>query len=81
MPFGLTNAPRTFQALMNEVFRDYVDNFILVYLDDVFIFSRSEEEHKQHVRMVLQRLRDEKLFAKVSKCEFIKSSVSFSDIS
>jgi Reverse transcriptase (RNA-dependent DNA polymerase) len=57
---------------MNEVFRDYVDNFILVYLDDVLIFSRSEEEHKQHVGMVLQRLRDEKLFAKLSKCEFNK---------
>jgi RNase H-like domain found in reverse transcriptase/Reverse transcriptase (RNA-dependent DNA polymerase) len=77
MPFGLTNAPSTFQALMNEVFRDYVDNFILLYMDDVWIFSRSEEEHKQHVEMVLQRLRDEKLFAKQSKCEFNKSSVSF----
>jgi Reverse transcriptase (RNA-dependent DNA polymerase) len=77
MPFGLTNAPSTFQALMNEVFRDYVDNFILVYLDDVLIFSRSEEEHKRHVEMVLQQLRDEKLFAKLSKCESKKSSVSF----
>jgi hypothetical protein len=56
MPFGLTNVPSTFQALMNEVFRDYVDNFILVYLDDVLIFSLSEEEHKQHVEMVLQWL-------------------------
>jgi Reverse transcriptase (RNA-dependent DNA polymerase) len=61
---------------MNEVFRDYVNKFILVYLDDVLIFSRSEEEHEQHVEMVLQRLRDEKLFAKLSKCEFNKSSVS-----
>jgi RNase H-like domain found in reverse transcriptase/Reverse transcriptase (RNA-dependent DNA polymerase) len=77
MPFGLTNAPSTFQALMNEVFRDYVDKFILVYLDDVLIFSRSDEEHKQHVEMVLQRSRDEKLFAKLWKCEFNKSSVSF----
>jgi hypothetical protein len=77
MPFGLTNVPSTFQALMNEVFRDYIDNFILVYLDDVLIFSRSEEEHKYHVEMVLQRLRDEKLFVKLSKCEFSKSSVSF----
>jgi Reverse transcriptase (RNA-dependent DNA polymerase) len=62
MPFGLTNVPSTFQALINEAFRDYVANFILVYLDDVLIFSRSEEEHKHHVEMVLQRLRDEKLF-------------------
>jgi RNase H-like domain found in reverse transcriptase/Reverse transcriptase (RNA-dependent DNA polymerase) len=76
MPFGFSNAPSTFQGLMNEVFRDYVDQFILVYLDDVLIFSRSEEEHKQHVEMVLQRLRDERLFAKLSKCEFNKSSVS-----
>jgi Reverse transcriptase (RNA-dependent DNA polymerase) len=77
MPIGLTNAPSTVQALMNEVSRDYVDKFILVYLDDVLIFSRSDEDHKQHVKMVLQRLRDEKLFAKLSKCEFNKSSVSF----
>jgi RNase H-like domain found in reverse transcriptase/Reverse transcriptase (RNA-dependent DNA polymerase) len=77
MPFGLTNAPSTVQALMNVVFRDYVDKFILVYLEDVLIFSRSEEEHKQHVGMVLQRLRDEKLFANLSKCEFNTSSVSF----
>jgi Reverse transcriptase (RNA-dependent DNA polymerase) len=60
MPFGLTNAQSTFQALMNEVFRDFVDKFILIYLDDVLIFSRSEEEHEQHVEMVLKRLRDEK---------------------
>jgi Reverse transcriptase (RNA-dependent DNA polymerase) len=77
MPFGLTNAPSTFQGLMNEMFRDYVDKFILVYLDDVLICSRSEKEHNQHVEMVLQRSRDEKLFAKLSKCEFNKSSVSF----
>jgi Reverse transcriptase (RNA-dependent DNA polymerase) len=77
MPFGLTNAPSTCQALMNEVFRHYIDKFILVYLDDVLIFSRSEEERKQHVETALQRLRDEKLFTKQSKSEFNKSSVSF----
>jgi hypothetical protein len=49
MPFGLTNSPSTFQALMNDVFRDYVDKFMLVYLNDVLIFSRSAEEHKEHV--------------------------------
>jgi Reverse transcriptase (RNA-dependent DNA polymerase) len=77
MPFDLRNAPSTFQALMNEMFRDYVDKFILVYLVDVLILSRSEEEHEQHVEMMLQRLRDEKLFAKLSKCEFNTSSLSF----
>jgi Reverse transcriptase (RNA-dependent DNA polymerase) len=52
MPFGLTTSPSTFQALMNDVFRDYVDKFMLVYLDDVLIFSRSAEEHKEHVELV-----------------------------
>jgi hypothetical protein len=77
MPFGLTNAPSTFQALMNNVFRDYVDKFMLFYLDDVLIFSRSAEEDKEHVELVLKRLRDEKVFAKLSKCEFNKLSVTF----
>jgi RNase H-like domain found in reverse transcriptase/Reverse transcriptase (RNA-dependent DNA polymerase) len=77
MPFGLTYAPSTFQALINDVFRDYVDKFMLVYLDDVLIFSRSAEEHKERVELVLKRLRDEKLFAKLSPCEFNKPSVTF----
>jgi Reverse transcriptase (RNA-dependent DNA polymerase)/RNase H-like domain found in reverse transcriptase len=77
MPFGLTNAPSTFQALMNDVFPNYVDKFILVHLDDVLIFSRSAEEHKEHVELALKRLRDEKLFAKLSKCEFNKPSMTF----
>jgi Reverse transcriptase (RNA-dependent DNA polymerase) len=77
MPFGLTNAPNTFQALMNDVFRDYVDKFILVYLDDISIFSRSAEDHKEHVELVLKRFWGEKLFAKLSKCEFNKPSVTF----
>jgi Reverse transcriptase (RNA-dependent DNA polymerase) len=69
MPFRQTNAPSTFQALLNDVFRDYVDKFMLVYLDDVLIFGRSAEEHKEHVELVLKRLRDMKQFAKLSKCE------------
>jgi Reverse transcriptase (RNA-dependent DNA polymerase) len=77
MPFGLANAPSTFQALMNDVFRDYLDKFMLVYLDDVLIFTRSAEEHNEHVELVLKRLRDENLFAKLSKCEFNKPSVTF----
>jgi Reverse transcriptase (RNA-dependent DNA polymerase) len=75
MPFGLTNAPSAFQALMNHVFRAYVEKFMLVYPDYVLIFSRSAEKRKEHVELVLKRLRDEKLFAKSSKCEFNKPSV------
>jgi TFIIF-interacting CTD phosphatase-like protein len=77
MPFGLTNSPSTFQAMMNDVFQDYLDKFMLVYLYDVLLFSRSAEEHKEHVELVLKRLRDEKLFAKLSKCVFNKPSVTF----
>jgi Reverse transcriptase (RNA-dependent DNA polymerase) len=77
VPFGLAIAPSTFQALMNDVFRDYVDKFMLVYLDDVLIFSRSAEEHNEHVKLVLKRLRDENLFAKLSTCEFNKLPVTF----
>jgi Reverse transcriptase (RNA-dependent DNA polymerase) len=77
MPFVFTNAPITFQALMNNAFRDCVDKIMLVYLDDILIFSRSAEEHKEHVELVLKRLRDEKLIEKQSKCEFNKPSVTF----
>jgi hypothetical protein len=77
MPFGLTNAPSTFQALMNQVFREYLDEFVMVYIDDIIVYSRTESEHWQHVNKVLQRLRDEQLYAKLSKCEFNKSEVPF----
>jgi hypothetical protein len=77
MPFGLTNARSTFQALRNDVFRDYVGKFMLVYLDDVLIFSRSAEEHKEHAELVLKHMWDKKLFTKLSKCEFNKPSVTF----
>jgi Reverse transcriptase (RNA-dependent DNA polymerase) len=70
MPFGLTNAPSTFQAVMNNVFREYLDDFIMVYIDDILIFSRTEEDHFRHVKLILARLRQRKLFAKLSKCDF-----------
>jgi hypothetical protein len=70
MPFGLTNAPATFQSLMNDIFRDLLDKCVIVYLDDILIYSKTPEEHKANVREVLNRLRQHKLYAKGSKCEF-----------
>lgn len=77
LPFGLCNAPPTFQGLMNRVLGDYIDRFALVYLDDILIFSKSEEEHVKHVKMALDRLREAKLYANMSKCEFGKPEVEF----
>lgn len=77
MPFGLTNAPAVFQTLVNDVLRDFLNRFVFVYLDDILIFSQSPEEHTHHVRQVLQRLLENKLFVKSEKCEFNKSSVGF----
>lgn len=77
MPFGLTNAPASFQALVNTTFHDMVDQFVIVYLDDILIFSNTREEHEEHVRRVLQRLREAKLYAKPSKCEFYKDHTEF----
>jgi hypothetical protein len=70
VPFGLSNAPTVFMCLMNGVFRNYLDKFVIVFLDDILIYSKSEEEHKKHLRMVLQVLREHKLYAKLSKCYF-----------
>ena len=70
VPFGLSNAPVVFMCLMNGVFREYLDKFVIVFLDDVLIYSNSEEENEQHLRMVLQVLREHKLYAKLSKCSF-----------
>ncbi|MBW0559794.1 hypothetical protein O181_099509, partial [Austropuccinia psidii MF-1] len=75
MPFGLTNAPAFFQNLVNDIFADFLDIFFVVYLIDIMVFSSSEEEHVKHVASVLQRLRDNTLFAKASKCVFHASSV------
>ncbi|XP_019237037.1 PREDICTED: uncharacterized protein LOC109217260, partial [Nicotiana attenuata] len=70
MSFGLTNAPTSFMDLMNRVFRPYIDSFVIVFIDDILIYSRSLGEHEQHLRVVLQTLREQKLYAKFSKCEF-----------
>jgi hypothetical protein len=77
MPFGLTNAPATFQRFMNDTLREYLDDFCVVYLDDILIFSPNEETHMQHVRQVLDKLRQAGLYAKAEKCEFHKESIEF----
>ena len=70
MPFGLTNAPAAFMDLMHRVLQPYLDQFVVVVVDDILIYSQSETEHEYHLRIILQLLRDHKLYAKFSKCEF-----------
>ena len=77
MPFGLTNAPVAFMDLMNKVFQPYIDQFVVVFVDDILIYSQSEWEHEYHLRIVLQLLRDHQLYAKFSKFEFWLTEVRF----
>ncbi|GJR24947.1 putative reverse transcriptase domain-containing protein [Tanacetum coccineum] len=77
MPFGLTNAPAVFMDLMNRVCKPYLDKFVIVFIDDILIYSRNEEEHANHLRIILELLRKEKLYAKFSKCEFWIRIVQF----
>ena len=77
MSFGLTNAPAYFMYLMNSVFMTELDKFVVVFIDDILIYSKNKEEHANHLRVVLQRLRDHHLYAKFSKCEFWLDSVKF----
>jgi hypothetical protein len=77
MSFGLTNAPAFFMYLMNSVFMPELDKFVVVFIDDILIYSKNEEEHAQHIRTVLTRLREHKLYAKFSKCEFWLDRVQF----
>ncbi|KAL0182333.1 hypothetical protein M9458_021708, partial [Cirrhinus mrigala] len=77
MPFGLANSPSYFQALVNEVFRDMLNRWVIVYIDDILIFSNSYAEHVQHVRSVLQRLIEHQLYAKEEKCQFHQESIAF----
>jgi Reverse transcriptase (RNA-dependent DNA polymerase) len=71
MLFGLNNAPSTFQAIINNVFREYLDDFVMVHIDDILIFSRTEEDHFRHVKLILKRLRQHKLFANCLKVSLI----------
>ena len=77
MPFGLTNAPADFMDLMNWVFQPYLDRFIKVFIDDILVYSSSSEEHSEHLRIVLQTLRERQLYAKLSKCQFWLDKVAF----
>ncbi|KAL0288802.1 UNVERIFIED_CONTAM: Retrovirus-related Pol polyprotein from transposon.6 [Sesamum angustifolium] len=77
MPFRLTNAPATFMALMNRTFQEYLDQFVIVFIDDILVYSKNREEHEQHLRIVLQILKEKELYAKLSKCEFWVNQVVF----
>jgi hypothetical protein len=77
MSFGLTNAPAFFMHLMNKVFMDYLDTFMVIFIDDILVYSKSEAKHEKHLKLVLQRLREHKLYAKLSKCEFWIGEVPF----
>ena len=77
MPFRLTNAPVAFIDLMHRVFQPYLDQFVVVFVDYILIYSKYEKEHEGHLRIVLQVLRDHQLYAKFSKCEFCLTEVRF----
>lgn len=77
LPFGLTNAPATFMCLMNSVFHQYLDKFVLIFIDDILIYSRNIKEHGEHLRIVLQTLREHQLYGKFSKCDFYKDQIQY----
>ena len=77
MSFGLTNAPAVFMDLMNRVFEEYLDKFVIVFIDNILVYSRTKEEHELHLKIVLEKLREKKLYAKFSKYEFWLEKVVF----
>jgi len=77
MPFGVTNAPALFMDYMNKIFRPFLDKFVVVFIDDILIYSQTREEHLEHLRIVLSILREKQLYAKLSKCEFWMTTVQF----
>jgi hypothetical protein len=77
MSFGLTNMPAYFMYLINKVFMEYLDKFVVVFISDILVFSETEEEDDKHLRLVLEKLRSNKLYVKFSKCEFWLTKVTF----
>ena len=77
MPFGLTNAPAAFIDMMQRVFRPYLDQFVIVFIDDILIYSDTAEQHAEHLRTALQTLREHQLYEKFSKCEFWRTEIHF----
>ena len=77
MPFGLTNAPTAIMDWMNRVFHTYLDQFVVVFIDDILVYSKDTQEQEQHLKIVLQILREKRLFAKLSKCDFLLKEVLF----
>ena len=77
MSFGLTNAPAYFMYLMNSIFMEELDVFVIIFIDDILIYSKTQEDHARHIHIVLQKLREHRLYAKFSKCEFWLEEVSF----
>jgi hypothetical protein len=77
MSFGLTNVPAYFMYLMNKVFMEYLDKFVVVFIDDILIFLKTEEEDEKHLRLVQEKVRSNQLYAKFSKCEFWLTKVAF----
>jgi hypothetical protein len=77
IPFGHTKMPTTFMCLMNSIFSQYLDKFVLVSIDDILVYSKTEEEHEEHLRIVLQTLRKHKLYAKFDKCDFYQKKIQY----
>ena len=77
MPFGLCNAPATFTTLMNSIFHEYLDTFVVIYIDDILVYSKTASEHAEHLEKVFQKLRANKLYAKGDKCDWGKLRIKF----